>query len=214
MPRLDGLEALEQIRTASPGSKTIILSGYSSFEYAQRALKLGACDYLLKPVALEELLAVLHRVQRRILQEAKQLESSRQLEERLGYSMSAFIEQFYLQLLHGELPEEELSEKMRVLELENQQVSVLLVGLDHSYRLKTFCSEKAYQGMLQETKAELEGLLREGRPQAPPVLPLSNAYSRCIRTPSEPLGCPQVARRINPASSTRCPWQSAALRPA
>jgi len=200
MPRLDGLEALEQIRAASPGSKTIILSGYSSFEYAQRALKLGACDYLLKPVALEELLAVLHRVQRRILQEAKQQESSRQLEERLGYSMSAFIEQFYLQLLHGELPEEELSEKMRVLELENQQVSVLLVGLDHSYRLKTFCSEKAYQGMLQETKAELEGLLREGRPQAPPVLPLSNAVFALLYPDSfrpEPLEfARQVARRI------------------
>ena len=218
MPRLDGLEALEQIRTASPGSKTIILSGYSSFEYAQRALKLGACDYLLKPVALEELLAVLHRVQRRILQEAKQQESSRQLEERLGYSMSAFIEQFYLQLLHGELPEEELSEKMRVLELENQQVSVLLVGLDHSYRLKTFCSEKAYQGMLQETKAELEGLLREGRPQAPPVLPLSNAvfallYPDSFRSRAAGVRPAGGAADQSPASSTRCPWRSAAGSP-
>jgi two-component system response regulator YesN len=200
MPRMDGLEALEQIRTSSPESKTIILSGYSSFEYAQRALKLGACDYLLKPVALEELLAVLRRVQRRIQQEARQQESSRRLEECLGYSMSAFIEQFYLQLLHGELPEEELSEKMRVLELENRQVSVLLVGLDHSYRLKTCCTEKAYQEMLQETKAELEGLLREGRPQAPPVLGLSNAVFALLYPDGfhpEPVQfARQVARRI------------------
>src|SRR4030042_1347483 len=42
MPRLDGLEALEQIRTASPGSKTTIRSGHRSFGHAARALKLGA----------------------------------------------------------------------------------------------------------------------------------------------------------------------------
>ncbi len=200
MPRMDGLEALEQIRTASPGSKTIILSGYSSFEYAQRALKLGACDYLLKPVALEDLLAVLRRVQRRILQEKKQQESSRQIEERLAYSMSAFIEQFYLQLLNNELPEEELSEKMRVLELENQQASVLLVGLDHSYRLKTFSSERAYQAMLQEMKTALESLLGEGRPKTPPVLALNNAVFALLYPDSfspEPLEfARQVSRRI------------------
>ncbi len=180
MPRMDGLEALEQIRTACPNSKTIILSGYSSFEYAQRALKLGACDYLLKPVALEELLAVLQRARQRILQEKKQLESSRQNEERLSYSMSAFIEQFYLQLLNGELPEEELTEKMRVLGLENQRDSVLLVGLDHSYRLKTFSPEKAYQTLLQELKVELENLLAEGGTAAPPVLSLDNAVFALI----------------------------------
>ncbi len=203
MPRLDGLEALEQIRAASPGSKTIILSGYSSFEYAQRALKLGACDYLLKPVALEELLAVLRRVQRHILQEKKQLENSRQIEERLGYSMSAFIEQFYLQLLNNELPEEELSEKMRVLELENQQASVLLVGLDHSYRLKTFSSEKAYQAILQEMKTALEDMLAGGRPRTPPVLPLNNAVFALIYPDSFRPEALEFARQIQRTIRTK-----------
>ena len=196
MPRMDGLEAMEQIRTVSPGSKSIILSGYSSFEYAQRALKLGASDYLLKPVALEELLAVLQRVKRGILQEKKELESSKRIEERLSYSMSAFIEQFYLQLLNNELPEEELAEKMRVLELEDQQASVLLVGLDHSYRLKTFSSEKVYQAILQEMKDSLVNLLAERRPRAPPVLSLNNAVFALIYLDSfspEPL---EFARQI------------------
>mgnify|MGYP000195900936 CR=1 FL=1 len=156
MPRMDGLEALEEIRKASPNSKTIILSGYSSFEYAQRALKLGACDYLLKPVAKEELLDVLRRVKLRIVQEQHELESSRRMEQRLGYSMSAFFEQFYLQLLHNELSEEEFAEKMRALELEDQSASVLLVGLDHSYRLRTFNQGKAFQAILQNLRSTLE----------------------------------------------------------
>jgi two-component system response regulator YesN len=203
MPRLDGLEALEQIRAVSPNSKTIILSGYSSFEYAQRALKLGACDYLLKPVALEELLAVLERTQRRILQEKKQLESSKQIEERLNYSMSAFIEQFYLQLLNNELPEGELAEKMRVLELENQQASVVLVGLDHSYRLKTFSSEKAYQGILQELKATLESLLGDGKPRTPPVLALDNAVFALIYMDSFAPGPLEFARLLSRVIRTK-----------
>jgi two-component system response regulator YesN len=203
MPRMDGLEALEQILTESPRSKTIILSGYSSFEYAQRALKLGACDYLLKPVALEELLAVLARIKRGILQEKRELESSKQIEERLGYSMSAFIEQFYLQLLNNELPEEELTEKMRVLGLENQRASVLLVGLDHSYRLKTFSSEKAYQAILQEMKASLVNLLADGRPKTPPVLALNDAVFALIYLDSfspEPL---EFARQLLRAIKTK-----------
>jgi two-component system, response regulator YesN len=196
MPGMDGLEALERIRVASPASKTVILSGYSSFEFAQRALKLGACDYLLKPVALDELLAVLRRTQHRLLQEKRQLQSSRQMEEQLSFSMSAFIEKFYVQLLANELPEEELTEKMRVLELHNQRATVLLVGLDHSYRIKTFIPEEAYQALLQETRALLEGLLREGRPSSPPVLALGSAVFALIYLDSctpEPL---EFARQL------------------
>ncbi len=199
MPRMDGLEALEQIRAASPGSKAIILSGYSSFEFAQRALKLGACDYLLKPVALEELLAVLQRVR-------GQQQSSRQIEERLAYGMSAFIEQFYVQLLNGELPEEELTEKMRVLELDNPQASVLLVGLDHSYRLKTFSAEKAYQTILQEMKRTLEDLLAlpaGSRAPAPPVLSLDNAVFALIYPDSRQPAALEFARQIQRTVRTR-----------
>lgn len=50
MPEKSGLELIEQAKDKWPGLKTVLLTGYSDFEYAQRALKLQACDYLLKPV--------------------------------------------------------------------------------------------------------------------------------------------------------------------
>ncbi|MBB3113121.1 two-component system response regulator YesN [Paenibacillus phyllosphaerae] len=50
MPGLDGIELLEEIRKRGLDTSVIFVSGYSEFQYAQQALKLGAFDYLLKQV--------------------------------------------------------------------------------------------------------------------------------------------------------------------
>ncbi|MHA6485191.1 response regulator [Paenibacillus sp. strain BS8-2] len=56
MPGISGLDLIETIRTQWSHVKCILLSGYNDFEYAQRALKSQASDYLLKPVDDDELL--------------------------------------------------------------------------------------------------------------------------------------------------------------
>ncbi len=50
MPRLDGMELLKQIREAHPGSVFIILTGQGTIEEAVEATKLGAFNFLEKPV--------------------------------------------------------------------------------------------------------------------------------------------------------------------
>lgn len=50
MPGLDGLELLEKIRDSRYPTRVIFMSGFAEFAYAQKALQLGAFDYLLKPV--------------------------------------------------------------------------------------------------------------------------------------------------------------------
>ncbi len=57
MPGLSGLDAMEEL--SGERGKWVILTGHSDFEYARRALKLGALDYLLKPPSVEELSRVL-----------------------------------------------------------------------------------------------------------------------------------------------------------
>ncbi|WP_168122810.1 response regulator [Paenibacillus sp. HB172176] len=56
MPGRSGLDLLEAIERSWSHIKCILLSGYNDFEYAQRALKSKASNYLLKPVEDEELL--------------------------------------------------------------------------------------------------------------------------------------------------------------
>lgn len=55
MPGCDGLEMIEKAKQLNEEVKFIIISGYRHFEYAQKALKYGVCDYLLKPIKKEEL---------------------------------------------------------------------------------------------------------------------------------------------------------------
>lgn len=50
MPEFSGIDLLQHIHKHNLPTKVIILSGYSQFEYAQQGIRLGALDYLLKPV--------------------------------------------------------------------------------------------------------------------------------------------------------------------
>ncbi|NLJ30882.1 MAG: response regulator [Clostridiales bacterium] len=55
MPHMDGLQLIENIKAIAPSTVIILLSVYSDFKYAQKALKLGAFDYILKPVDVKVL---------------------------------------------------------------------------------------------------------------------------------------------------------------
>ncbi len=61
MPCLDGLDFVRQLRDNGIKSKVIIISGYGDFEYTQKAIRLGADDYILKPVEDEDLIAAVKR---------------------------------------------------------------------------------------------------------------------------------------------------------
>ncbi|OCT12860.1 hypothetical protein A8709_21245 [Paenibacillus pectinilyticus] len=62
MPGLSGLETLERLTHINPKLQAIILSGYNDFDYARKAIKLGAKEYILKPVVEKELYEVLDRL--------------------------------------------------------------------------------------------------------------------------------------------------------
>ncbi|MEG1635990.1 MAG: response regulator [Cellulosilyticaceae bacterium] len=51
MPGMTGVEVAQYIYNKGLKTKIIILSGYSDFEYAQKTIRLGVLDYLLKPIA-------------------------------------------------------------------------------------------------------------------------------------------------------------------
>lgn len=59
MPYKDGLTVMKEAKAAGYCPKTIILSGYDEFQYAQKALRYGAWDYLLKPCRPTEILSKL-----------------------------------------------------------------------------------------------------------------------------------------------------------
>jgi two-component system, NtrC family, nitrogen regulation response regulator NtrX len=59
MPGLDGLETLQRIKRLRPRQIVVMMSGHGSIETAVRATKLGAYDYIEKPLSSEKVLLVL-----------------------------------------------------------------------------------------------------------------------------------------------------------
>lgn len=59
MPDMDGLTLIQTVRTLYPSISCIILTAYSEFDYALKALRLGVDNFLLKPVNPAELISTL-----------------------------------------------------------------------------------------------------------------------------------------------------------
>ncbi|MEG0352532.1 MAG: response regulator [Cellulosilyticaceae bacterium] len=55
MPKKNGLEMIDEIKSINQNSQMIILTGYRDFEYAQQAIRLGVIRFLLKPSKLDEI---------------------------------------------------------------------------------------------------------------------------------------------------------------
>lgn len=71
MPIVNGITLMKEIHESNKNIKVIILSGYDHFEYAQKALKYSAVDYILKPIEPDKILGVIERVERTIEEEQK-----------------------------------------------------------------------------------------------------------------------------------------------
>jgi len=85
MPHLDGIGLLKRVVAEQPETSVLIMTAYASIESAVEALRLGAHDYLLKPVVFEDLLK---RVENLIAYRALKGEVARlrrDLSDRLGF---------------------------------------------------------------------------------------------------------------------------------
>jgi DNA-binding NtrC family response regulator len=59
MPGLDGIQVLREIRQRRPSIEVILLTGHASVESGIEGMKLGAFDYVVKPVGLDKLLEIM-----------------------------------------------------------------------------------------------------------------------------------------------------------
>lgn len=67
MPCMNGLDLVRRAREEQFDCSFVILSGYDDFQYAQTAIRYGIKDYLLKPISIKELTALLQNLRQEIL---------------------------------------------------------------------------------------------------------------------------------------------------
>jgi len=72
MPFMDGLSLIRIVTGELPSTKIIIISGYSDFKYARKAIELGVEQYLLKPVTQADMIKALEGIKQKITEESEQ----------------------------------------------------------------------------------------------------------------------------------------------
>ena len=71
MPIMTGIELAGWIYQNKPDTKVIIVSGYSDFEYARKALEYKVFDYLLKPISKDKVSELTQRIKSEIAEKNK-----------------------------------------------------------------------------------------------------------------------------------------------
>jgi len=62
MKHVGGIDALKEIKEISPSIPVILITAYASVKTAVEGMKLGLCDYLMKPVDIHELMSVIRKI--------------------------------------------------------------------------------------------------------------------------------------------------------
>lgn len=191
MPGCDGLTLLQRLRQAGCTAMFAIVSGYAEFSYAQEAIRLGACGYLLKPIEEEELLALLRTVRTALTEQYEQLLMG-ELEQETGRVAALFPEGCWVTSVYGdgEIPAEKQALRCRVsrrstlylseeklFESENDVPEGYRAGMERCVpgegdpfpAVAAACREASWQGFVQPERR----LFRSSELAHPPVEPAS-----------------------------------------
>jgi two-component system response regulator YesN len=140
MPAMTGLELIQALRREQLDLKTIIISGYDEFAYAQQAIRLGAIGYILKPIDNQDIVNMVNKSVEMIEEERERVGRVEALERKLKDSLPSLREKFLGDLARGDLhPLENLAEKLRMFGLEsyeNSALEVFVVEIDQYRELR------------------------------------------------------------------------------
>lgn len=207
MPEMQGLELLQYVRLHHPETLTIVFTGYANYQDAVAAVKLGAFDYLTKPLRTEILRHAIDRALefRRLTRAQQDLELVFQGAEALGWQALELVtdtpEAALLTALREELrQEQDLKEAgRRFLEASRQ-----LVGATHGSIFLFEPSLGIFSGLAalgpnQEYRAGLQ-------------VPANSGLMGYLATHSRPLLVSDLGEDARfPAATRRAGYRSASL---
>lgn len=116
MPRMNGIDMAEKLKADYPGIRIVVISGYDEFEFARRALKMGASEYILKPINLEQLKKTMVEIRVEIEEERRKDQEFTELKSMRYEDMQVLRQQLYTKLLLNKCSVEELKDYIERLD--------------------------------------------------------------------------------------------------
>jgi two-component system response regulator YesN len=131
MPGPNGLQTTQMIRAEHPECKIVILTAYNEFNYVQKALQLGARDYLLKPVRPQKLLELLQEIREEIRRERREMRTIGMVKDSLQKTMPVIEVNLVENLVRGAHPEgTTIEESLSLLGKELIRPAVIVSRMD------------------------------------------------------------------------------------
>ena len=117
MPFMDGLSLSKTVTKELPNIKIIVISGYSDFEYARKAIEIGVEQYLLKPVTKTDMINALEGVRKKITEENEQKDYVKLYEQEFKKFERLTHRVFFEKLVEGSMSVQEIYEEADKLHL-------------------------------------------------------------------------------------------------
>ncbi|MCY9694515.1 helix-turn-helix domain-containing protein [Paenibacillus alginolyticus] len=99
MPAMDGIQLAEKVAELLPQVKVVFLTGFDDFIYAQKAVKLGAADFVLKPTNPDELIQVIGRITSKLDEERRLQSQQERLKLKYGWEKPLIEEKVLYDLM-------------------------------------------------------------------------------------------------------------------
>lgn len=115
MPKLSGIEFLQELQKVSMDCRVIIISGFNEFSYAQQAISLGVSCYLLKPIHEEELREEVEKIISNLEKERKDQEIHDFMKGQINRNSGYFRDIFFNNWVEGNLTDSERKMQMEML---------------------------------------------------------------------------------------------------
>lgn len=144
MPITDGIRLSEMALQKKPRLKIVILTGYNDFDYAQKSLKIGVSDFLVKPIDAEEVYKTVSALKTTIESERKYAEEYEELHKQLYDNLPYMREIFFLQLLNGHMDIQSVSSKIAFLGLRIRPGRLQVAAIQFDEGIFADSNEKDY----------------------------------------------------------------------
>ena len=177
MPAMTGLQATAVIRKELPDIKIVMLTAYNEFSYVQKALKLGARDYILKPVRPDKLLKLLTEIKQEIQQERQEQRTVEIVKDSLQRTLPVIETNLVENLIRGTSPKDTtVEESLAYLGKRLLWPAVLVAKIDDFNQF----TEGKQDNEFQQIVAALVKLVRSTLPDPQRALVEYNSPGRVI----------------------------------